>query len=61
MSFAPLPPRPDLDYELARAKDQEIQRTAEQYARTHPEGSPRLHPMRRLWESVRGRRTARDD
>jgi hypothetical protein len=64
MSFIP-PLRPPLNNELARAKEQELERFASDYSRTHPDGPvPNPHPHRmvhRLWRVLQGRHHGHDD
>jgi hypothetical protein len=64
MSFIP-PIRPPLNEQLARSKEQEIERKASDYARTHPDGpvpNPSTHRMvRRLWRVLQGRHHGRGD
>jgi len=65
MSFIP-PMRPQqLDEEMARAREQEIERKANEYSRTHPDGpvpNPRTHHMaRRLWRALQGRHHGHGD
>jgi len=59
VSYVP-PPSP-LDNELARAKEQELELKADQYARAHPDGSTKRGPVRQVWDALRGRRHAARD
>ncbi len=53
MSFTP---QPELDGELARAREQELEAKAARYAELHPDGEPRLGPVARLLRALRLRR-----
>ena len=60
MSFIP-PPNAPIDNELARAKEQELERRASQYAQTHPDGRPpqrhvARHFLDRTWDRLRARK-----
>jgi hypothetical protein len=63
MSFMPRSRAP-LDEQLARSREQELERKANDYSRTHPDGpvpNPRTHrTVRRLWRALQGRHHGRD-
>lgn len=60
MSYIP-PPSP-LDNELARAKEQEVERKADEYARAHPDGAPpKRHAISWVLDVLRGRRRERGE